>query len=442
MPTKLFLQNARVVDPQSGLDEVLDLIICHGRIVALGQDLKPKDPTESSSGAAPCEYYDLAGQVIMPGLFDMHVHLREPGYEYKGDIASESKAALKGGFTDILAMPNTSPACDNGEVVKFVIDKAAEVAPIRVHVCGALTKGEQGEALAEMGDMFASGACAFSDDGRGVQDAGQMRRAMDYARQFGCPVLSHCQDEGLAGVGQVNEGACSTLLGLAGWPAAAEEIQIGRDIALCRLTGEALHVQHVSSAHGLALVGAAKAEGLPVTCEVTPHHLFLCEEDIDKTYPTNLKVNPPLRTRADMEALQEALCSGQIDCIATDHAPHAQHEKQMEFELAPFGTTGLETALSLLYTELIEPGRLSWASLVNHYAVRPRQILGQAPLRIAEGEPANLTVFNPRPTWTVSRTDFVSKASNSAFLGRQLKGQVSQVFVDGQWRLRDGLPCA
>jgi dihydroorotase len=421
-----------------GLDEVQDLIVCHGKIVAMGKDLELKTPAEGKSGGAPAQTVDLSGKVLMPGLLDMHVHLREPGFEYKGDIESETAAALAGGFTGVLAMPNTNPVCDTGEAVRFVRDKAAQVGYVQVYVAGALTHGLEGKAISEMGDMVANGAVAFTDDGHGVQAAGQMRRSMDYARQFDLPCLSHCQDESLSGPGVVNEGAVSTRLGLLGWPAAAEEIQIERDIALCRLTGTSLHLQHVSTARGLELVKAAKAEGLPVTCEVTPHHLFLCEDDIDSTYNTNLKVNPPLRTAADAAALRDALAVGDVDVVATDHAPHALHEKQREFELAPFGTTGAETALALMYTELIAPGKLSWNQLVQLMSVAPRRILRLAPVELKEGTVADFTVFDPSIAWTVEASGFKSKAQNSAFLGRALQGKATDVCVDGHWRLQAG----
>jgi dihydroorotase len=271
-----------------------------------------------------------------------------------------------------------------------------------------------------------------------VQDDGMMRRVMDYARAFGVPVLSHCQTEALVGGGVVNEGVVSTRLGMAGWPAAGEEIQIARDIALCELTGCPLHIQHITTAAGVALVKAARDKGLPVTCEVTPHHLFLCEDDLDEDYDTNLKMNPPLRTRADTAALQQALVDGDIDCVASDHAPHAPHEKALEFERAPFGTTGLETALALVVTELVATGRLGWSALVERMAHAPRRILGLTPPTLAEGSVADITVIDPTTSRAVLAEDFVSKAKNSAFIGRTLTGWPQEVYIAGHPTLKDG----
>ncbi|MDR2493519.1 MAG: dihydroorotase [Coriobacteriales bacterium] len=429
----LLLKSARCIDPSVGLDRVTDLLIRDGRIVEVAEGIQLNKGVE----------IDCTGLIAVPGLVDLHVHLREPGQEHKEDIASAGRAAAKGGFTAMCAMPNTVPTTDTGSRVKAVLARASEVTRTRVHVAGALTAGLKGEALSEMGDMRAHGAVAFTDDGRGVQDSGMMRRAMDYAKQFGLPVLAHCQDESLSGEGVVNEGAVSTRLGLAGYPACAEELHIARDIALCELTGCALHVQHVSSARGVALVRAAKDAGLPVTCEVTPHHLFLCEDDIDDTYPTSLKMSPPLRTREDRDALQKALLDGAIDCVATDHAPHAPHEKALEFELAPNGTTGLETALGLVYTALVATGRAELALLVERMAHAPRRILGLDPVSLAVGSVADLTVIDPALHWTVEASDFESKARNSAFVGRQLVGRARHVLVDGYATLENGkaVPC-
>ena len=428
----LLLKNALCVDPDVGLEVPTprDILVREG---CIAQVAEPGCLDESElASAAGSEVYDLTGLVLMPGLMDMHVHLRDPGQEYKEDIASGSQAAVKGGFTAVLAMPNTNPVVDKGSVVGYILEKAAQTAACRVFVSGALTSNEKGDALSEMGDMLAAGAVAFTDDGRGVQDAGVMRMAMEYAASLGAPVLSHCQTESLVGAGQVNEGVISTSLGLAGWPAAGEETQIARDIALCELTGCSLHIQHLTTAAGLDLVRRAKALGLPVTCEVTPHHLFLTEEALDSSYNTNLKMNPPLRTAADATALQAGLAAGDIDCIATDHAPHAAHEKALEFELAPFGTTGLETALGLLLTRLVTPGKLSLAQLVEHLSHAPRRILGIPPVSLSAGSAADITVIDPDVEWEVGMEDFASKSKNSAFIGWRLKGRATDVFVGGK----------
>ncbi len=424
----LMLKNARLVDPQVGLDEVADVLIRDGRIVEVGHDLAMEKGVER----------DLAGKVVVPGLVDMHVHLREPGQEQKEDIASGTRAAAHGGFTAVCAMPNTAPVIDNALGVEYVKARAEAVGKCRVHVAGACSQGLKGEVLSEMGDMVAHGAVAFTDDGHGVQDAGMMRRVMDYASQFGRTVMVHCQDDSLVGDGQVNEGVASTRLGMLGWPAEGEEVEVARDIALCRLTGCPLHVQHVTTARGLELVRAAKAEGLPVTCEVTPHHLFLTEDDIDDTYDTSLKVNPPLRTAADAEALMAALADGTVDAVATDHAPHTDWEKDREFELAPFGMVGLETALSLMLTNLVAPGKIGYDRLVELMAVAPRAILKVEPVRLEAGSVADLTVIDPEAAWTVERDGFCSKAGNSGFLGAELKGRATDVYVGGYATLEEG----
>lgn len=424
----LLLKNGRLVDPAVGRDEVADMIVRDGRIVEIGQDLTiPKGVT-----------IECAEKIVVPGLVDLHTHLREPGREDKETVASGTRAAAHGGFTAVCAMPNTSPICDTGSKVRFLIERAEETGVVRVHPVGALTQGQKGEAIAEIGDMVAEGAVAFSDDGRGVQDSGMMRRVMDYANAFDTVVVSHCEDESLAAGGVVNEGVVSTRLGLAGWPAAAEEIAVARDIRIAELTGCRLHLAHVSTAGSAELIREAKASGLAVTAEVTPHHLFLDEDALDRTYNTNLKMNPPLRTAEDREALVEALLDGTIDCIATDHAPHARHEKELEFELAPFGTTGLETALSLVITHLVQPGRLEWADLVRVMAHAPRAAFALPGVRLEPGAVADLTVIDPEARVEVTREWFASKSSNSAFLGATLLGKATDVLVEGQFALKNG----
>ena len=424
----LLLKNGRVLDPSVGLDAVCDVIIRDGRIVEIGADLSiPKGIT-----------VECAEKIVVPGLVDVHTHLREPGYEYKEDVESGTRAAAHGGFTAVCAMPNTNPICDEGAAVRFLVERAAERGKVRVYPIGALTVGLKGEALAEMGDMIAEGAVAFSDDGKGVQDAGTMRRVMDYARTFGTTVVAHCEDEALVGKGVVNEGVVSTRLGMAGWPSAGEEVAVARDIALAELTGCRLHLAHVSTAGALEQVRAAKARGAAVTCEVTPHHLFLTEDDLTHDYDTNFKMNPPLRTEADRLALVAGLVDGTVDCIATDHAPHAPHEKALEFELAPFGTTGLETALPLVITNLIARGLIDWADLVRLMAHGPRGALGLPPVSLEAGAVADITIIDPEARTEVTPTFFQSRSANSAFLGATLLGKASEVLVEGQFALRNG----
>lgn len=426
----LLLKNAHVVDPASNIDGVRDVFINEDRIVEVGENLDHS-----------AEVIDLSGKYLVPGLVDMHVHLREPGYEHKGTIESETRAAVHGGFTGVCSMPNTDPVTDNGVTIEYIKSVAAREGHCHVYPAGAMTQGLKGEIISEMGDMVAHGAVAFTDDGRGVQGAGMMRRALDYGKMFDKVFMSHCQDEDLVGDGQINEGPVSTMRGLLGWPAAGEEIQIARDIALARLTGAKLHIQHISTARGLDLVRAAKAEGLPVTCEVTPHHLFLTDECIDETYNTSFKVNPPLRSVADAAALIEGVLDGSIDAIVTDHAPHAAWEKAREFELAPFGMTGLETSLALVLTNLVKTGKMSYQRLVEAMAIAPRRILGLDQVTIAAGSVADITVFDPEATWTVTKDGFESKNANSGFVGAELTGRATDVFVAGKQQLADGALC-
>ena len=424
----LLLKNARVIDPQVGLDEVCEILIRDGVIVEVGHDLKMAKGVER----------DLAGKVVVPGLVDIHVHLRDPGQEYKEDIETGTRAAAHGGFTDVCCMPNTNPIIDTGSVVEYISKKAAEVGKCRVHVSGACTAGEKGEILSEMGDMVAHGAVMFTDDGRGVQSAGMMRRVMDYAVQFDKAVSSHCQDESLVGKGQMNEGATSTRLGLLGWPCAGEEIQIARDIEISALTGCRLHVQHLSSAHGLDLVRRGKADGAKVTCEVTPHHMFLTEECISDDYNTNFKVNPPLRSAEDAKAVVQGVIDGTVDCIVTDHAPHADHEKAREFELAPFGMTGIETSVGLVVGNLVNTGKITWQRMVELMSVNPRKVIGIDRVAIEPGCRADLTVIDPNEKWTVTADCFESRAKNSGFIGWELTGRATDVYVGGYATMENG----
>ena len=423
------LRGAHVVDPQLGCDQVLDVLVDGKSIAAVGEGL------QAPEGA---EVIEAAGKYLVPGLVDMHVHFRDPGFEYKETIYTGARAATKGGFSDVATMPNTSPVTDTGTGIRYQIDRARHANLVYVHPIGALTKGEKGEELAEIGDMLVEGACAFSDDGHGVQSAGMMRTCMAYVSQFGRAVLAHCEVESLTNHGVVNEGRASTRLGMFGWPALGEELEIQRDIELARLTGCELHVCHISTARGLELVRAAKAEGLPVTCEVTPHHLFLTEENITESYNTNLKMNPPLRTAADAAALRDGVCDGSIDCVVTDHAPHAAHEKECEFEIASFGTVGLECSLPLMLNNLVRKGHMSWQTLVEVMAVNPRRVLHLEPVRVEAGSAANLTLIDPERQVKVTPDFIESKSKNCAFLGMTLTGSATDVFVEGKHTLVDG----
>ena len=423
------LRGVHAVDPQIGLDEVVDVLIDKTDIAAVGTDL---------DAPGECEEIDADGRYLVPGLVDMHVHFRDPGFEYKETIETGSRAAVHGGFTDVATMPNTDPVTDTGAEIRYQIDRGREAGHVHIRPIGALTRGEGGEALAEIGDMVLEGACAFSDDGHGVQSAGMMRTCMDYVSQFDRAVLAHCEIESLTTHGVVNEGRASTRLGMFGWPALGEELEIYLDLELTKLTGCDYHVCHITTKRGLELVRAAKAEGLPVTCEVTPHHLFLDEEAITPSYDTNLKMNPPLRTPDDAAALREGILDGSIDCLVTDHAPHAPHEKDCEWEIAFFGTIGLETSLPLMLTNLVRAGRMGWGRLVEVMAVHPRKILRLDPVRIEAGSRADLTLIDPGREVKVSEDYFESKSKNCAFLGQTLTGAATDVFVDGRRTLAAG----
>ena len=422
------IKGAHVVDPQVGLDDVRDVLVVGEKIEEVAESIEAGDEVE---------VIDAAGKYLVPGLVDMHVHFRDPGFEYKETIATGSRAAAHGGFTDVATMPNTDPVTDTGAEIRYQIDTARRAGLVHVRPMGALTRGEQGESLAEIGDMVMEGASAFSDDGHGVQSAGMMKTCMAYVSQFDRVVCAHCEVESLSKNGVINSGRAATRLGMFGWPPLAEEMEIWRDIELCRSTGCALHICHISTAKGLEMVKAAKAEGLPVTCEVTPHHLFLCDEDIDETYNTNLKMNPPLRKASDAAALRQGIVDGSIDCVVTDHAPHAVHEKDCEWEIAFFGTIGLETSLPLMLTNMVSTGEMSWNRLVEVMAVNPRQLLRCKPVKIEAGSQADLTLIDPKKQIEVTEGYFESKSKNSAFLGQTLTGVATDVLMAGKRTLAD-----
>ena len=401
------LKGAHAVDPQIGLDEVVDVLLDGKEIVEVGHDL------EAPEGA---EVIDAAGKYLVPGLVDMHVHFRDPGFEYKETIETGSRAATHGGFTDVATMPNTDPVTDTGTGVRYQIDRGRAAGLCHIRPIGALTRGEKGEALAEIGDMVLEGACAFSDDGHGVQGAGMMRTCMGYVSQFDRVAIAHCEDESLTAHGVINEGKASTRLGMFGWPALGEELEIYRDIELVRLTKCPLHICHISTRKGLDLVRAAKADGLPVTCEVTPHHLFLCEDDITDAYDTNLKMNPPLRTADDAAALREGLLDGSIDCVVTDHAPHAPQEKSRGLKGSLMGVTGLETAFAALYTGLVKPGILPLERLVYLMTDAPRE-------RFGIEKSGDICVFDTQTPFEVRPEEFLSMGKSTPFAGKTVQGK-------------------
>ncbi|MCF0104315.1 MAG: dihydroorotase [Eggerthellaceae bacterium] len=426
----VLLKNALAVDPQVKLEEIANVLIDGNKISEVSKsEIKVSDQTEVR---------DLGGKYLFPGLVDCHVHLREPGYEYKEDIGSGTRAAVFGGFSDVCAMPNTNPVTDTSEVVKFIYSKAREKGHCNVHVAGACTKGLEGKQLAEIGDMARNGAVAFTDDGHGIQNAGMMRRVMEYALGFNRVVMAHCEDDSLVDGGQINEGSVSTKMGVNGWPKIAEEMHINRNIGISKLTGCPVHIQHVSTRYGLKLIRGGKKANYKVTCEVMPHHLFLTEDLFDYRYNTNLKVNPPLRTKDDTEALLEGLIDGSIDIIATDHAPHSDYEKSFEFERAPFGMTGLETCFALFNTNLLMTGKLPLARFVDASAIRPRQILGLNEVKIAKGSTANISIFDQKKKWTAKGKEMQSKGNNTGYEGMNLVGKASDVYINGNAILKNG----
>jgi dihydroorotase len=383
--------------------------------------------------APSAQVVDLRGKVIAPGFIDMHVHLREPGYEYKETVLSGVTAAAAGGFTAVCCMPNTNPAIDDESVVRMIQSKARAALNglVDVYPVGAVTAERKGERLAPMAELAAAGAVAFTDDGDPVHDAEIMRRALEYAAMYGRVVIQHAQDMPMTRGGVMNEGFVSTSLGLPGMPPAGEDIVVSRDIQLAQYTGGRYHVAHMSTAGATDLVRQAKAKGLKVTGEVTPHHFTLTDEAV-RGYDTNTKMNPPLRTADDVAALKKGLKDGTIDVIATDHAPHSFDEKQVEYQQAPFGIVGLETAIGLTISELVLTGVLTLAQMVEKMSVNPRTILGLPPIRIVEGEKANLTIFDPAAEWIVDPSAFKTKSKNTPFGGRKLTGKPVGIVNNGE----------
>jgi dihydroorotase len=374
---------------------------------------------------------DAAGLVVCPGLIDMHVHLRQPGREDKETIATGTLAAARGGFTAVCCMPNTDPVNDTRSVTEFILDTAKREGAVHVYPVGAISKGLRGEELAEIGELFESGCVAVSDDGRPVMNAELMRRAMEYAGMFDLPVISHCEDLHLSGKGVVHEGIVSTELGLCGIPSTSEAAMVARDILLAELTGGRLHVAHVSAAESVRLIREAKARGVRVSCEATPHHFALTEEAV-RGFDTNAKMNPPLRSESDRQAILAGLRDGTIDVIATDHAPHTAQEKEQEFDVAPFGVIGSETALALTLSTLVASGTLSLNQAIAKLTSEPARILKLPKGRIAEGADADLTIFDPDREWTVDTSGFASKSRNTPFHGWRLKGGTVATIVAGK----------
>lgn len=423
----LLLRGGRLLDPSRGVDETGDLLVVGGRIEACGGRL------EGPEGA---ETVDASGLVVAPGFIDLHVHLREPGGEHKETIESGARAAAAGGFTAVWAMPNTDPPIDDPAAVGFVRAAGERARGARVMPVGAASRGQRGEQMTEVGELVAAGAVAVSDDGHPIANPGLMRRLLEYTQTFGIPVLQHAEVPELAAGGVMNEGKVATALGLRGIPNAAEAAMVARDIYLAELTGGHLHVCHVSTREAVDQIRRAKERGVPVTAEVTPHHLALTEEAV-RGYRTEMKMNPPLRTEADRQALREGLADGTLDVIATDHAPHHYEEKEREFDDAPFGVVGLETALAVGMVELVCRGTLTLSELADRMSCAPARIMGLPGGTLRPGSPADIVLFDPEETWTVDPAAFLSRGRNTPFAGERLVGRVRRTVVGGETRYAD-----
>jgi dihydroorotase len=418
----IMFRGGRVIDPSQQLDEVTDLLVQDGRVAGIGRDLGIPD------GA---QVIDAGGLVVAPGLIDVHVHLREPGQEDRETIATGAASAVAGGFTGICAMPNTDPVIDNQAAVGFVKARGIEAGLARVYPIGCISLGQRGEQLAEFGEMVAAGAVAVSDDGHPVMSSQLMRTALEYAKVFGIPVADHCEDTPLAHGGAMHEGIVSTRLGLKGIPSAAEEIHVARDCILAELTGGHIHLCHMSTRGSVELIRHAKAKGLLVTAEAAPHHFTLTHERCEG-YDTNAKMNPPLREAEDRDAIRAALADGTLDCIATDHAPHHYDAKEREFDDAPNGIIGLETALSIALRELVQPGLLSLSTLIERMSTAPAKLWHLEGGTLRPGGVADLVVFDPAATWTVDPARFRSKSRNTPWAGEILPGVVRWTLVGGR----------
>ena len=423
---KRLLKGGRVVDPVNGRNGVFDVLMDGDRIARVGRDL----PVEAGTAV-----FEISSAfVVCPGLIDMHVHLREPGQEHKETVATGTAAAVAGGFTAVACMPNTDPVNDNAGVTEYVLKKAAEANLARVYPIGAVSRGQRGEQLADIAELKLAGCVALTDDGRPVATAMLMRRALEYASMFDLPIIDHCEEQTLKGDGVAHEGYQAAALGLRGIPGEAEAIMAQRDISLAELTGGVVHIAHMSARQTLHAVRYGKSRGAHVTCEVTPHHFVLTDEMLasPEPYDTNMKMNPPLREAADRDAMLEGLADGSIDVIATDHAPHHYDEKRVEFDRAPFGITGLETAISLCFERLVHPGVISLTRLVELLSVNPARILRVPGGSLSEGAPADVTVLAPDLPVTVSVARMRSKSRNTPFAGWTLRGGVAATIVGGR----------
>lgn len=423
---KLVIRNGRVIDPASGLDAVRDVYLEAGRVAAVGENLDVP---------STAEVFDASGMIVAPGFIDMHVHLREPGFEYAESIETGARAAAAGGFTSVCCMPNTLPVNDSATVTSYIIERAKQKSVVNVYPIGAITKGSMGEELASIGAMVKAGAVAISDDGRPVMNSRVMRRAMELAKGHGIPVIDHCEDLNLSAGGDMHEGEISVRRGLRGIPAAAEDVMVARDILLAELTGARYHVAHISTHHAVAMVAFAKKRGIKVSCEATPHHFVLADCDT-VAYDSNFKMKPPLRGQHDVSAVLEGLVDGTVEVIATDHAPHAGSEKMQEFERCPFGITGLETAIGITLEQLVHPGKLTLRKMIELYTTGPARVLGLDRGTLTVGAHADVTLFDTATQWTYDVNKTQSKSKNSPFHGHTYTGGPVATIVSGRivWR--------
>ncbi len=414
----LLIRGGRVLDPANDFDDKADVLIVDGKIAAVAPDID-----------SPAQIvYDAAGKLVVPGLIDMHVHLREPGQEAKEDFLSGAKAAAAGGFTTVATMPNTSPAVDNAALVRAMVKRAEDVGLVNIKIIGAVTKGQQGQELAEMRDMMTAGAVAFSDDGHFDDNARIFLNALDYLHDTGKVIICHEEETELVKGGVMNEGKRSALLGLKGRPTVAEDIAVARDVLLAEYTGGRVHIAHISSARAVDIVREAKRRGVKVTAEVTPQHLTMTE-DLVNPADASTKINPPLRTQADCEAMLAGLLDGTIDAIVTDHSPHAPEEKDREYIYAPSGFPGLETSVGVLLTELYHTGKIDLQTLISKMTAEPARLFGLEAGTLSVGAPADVTIIDPELTWTVDAKNFYTRGSHSPFVGRKLKGRAVATIV-------------
>ncbi|NQU75901.1 MAG: dihydroorotase [Planctomycetes bacterium] len=422
--TDILIKGGRVIDPAGGLDRRADVLISDGKIAKVGR-------VPASQITRGCKLIDAVGKIVCPGLIDIHVHCREPGHEEEETIATAAGSAVAGGFTTIVAMPNTHPVIDNEAMVQYVIHQAENAGLARVLPAGAITKDRQGKELAELGSMLAAGAVAFTDDGDGLASSSVMQRALQYAGMFDAPILQHCQDPDLGGSGVMNSGAMAVRLGLPGIPAAAEEIMLQRDLALLARTGGRYHVQHVSTAGAVDMIRSAKKLGLHVTAEATPHHMLLTDAAC-QSYDPNYKVAPPLRSAGDVEAVRQGVADGTIDCLATDHAPHSKEEKELEFALAPSGLIALQCALGLFAKALIDTGLIDWPTLIARMTTGPAAVIRQPLASLAAGAVADVTIIDPQADYTVDVTGWLSKSRNCPYHNWPLHVRAVGTIVAGQ----------